>query len=144
MLFFINKSHFNMFVTFKGRETSTKQMNILLFSLCNSFFIARMSPLFFNSKSGFQLVGGKSRNRVEELCRCEKLVQCGLSLLAEEGNARESVSLHSLFLGITVRNQIYCLLVSSFHAFDDSQTLSCCNFCWCFWIFNKHLIRIQG
>ncbi|KAK7335690.1 hypothetical protein VNO80_27674 [Phaseolus coccineus] len=45
----------------------------------------------------------------------------GMALLVAEGNVRESAS---LFVGITVRNQIYCLLASPFYAFDDWHFLA--------------------
>jgi len=45
----------------------------------------------------------------------------GMALLVAEGNVRESAS---VFVGITVRNQIYCLLASPFYAFDDLHFLA--------------------
>jgi len=44
-----------------------------------------------------------------------------MALLVAEGNVRESAS---VFVGITVRNQIYCLLASPFYAFDDLHFLA--------------------
>jgi len=44
-----------------------------------------------------------------------------MALLVAEGKAWESAS---LFVGITVRNQIYCLLASPFYAFDDLHFLA--------------------
>jgi len=61
----------------------------------------------------------------------------GMALLVAEGNVRESAS---LFVGITVRNQIYCLLASPFYAFDDLHFLAAIT-SGCFWMINKHLIE---
>lgn len=131
-----------MFLTFKGRMTTTsKWIYYSSHSVTSSALPER--PICFSTLkvvSSWSVVANQETGW--KSCRCEKLFQCGMSLLAAEGTARESVSLHFLVVGITVRNQIYCLL-ASFYDFDYLQILICCNYCWCFWIFNKHLIRIQ-